>query len=235
MLCPIELRIALAVSDAKDRKYLSNQLTRYAIETQNEVDFAHICDDFSALLKNIVKYDLIIADENVLKANTDKLHMLYFGNPECLTILTGMEASAVCQYLALRPFGYLHGMGDDLSLRSVFDMQSTRRKNDDSVLQIRTRDGVYAVTVNDILYCQSDLKYVIITTRDGERYRRLGKLDDVMSMLPSSFLRVHQSYVINKKLLLGIERSAHELVMQGGVKVPYSRAYAKEVGSIFQN
>lgn len=234
MQCSIELRIALAVSNANDREYLRRQLTRYAIATQNEVDFAHICDDFSALLKSIAKYDMVIADENVLRANVDELYMLYFRNPECFTILTGMEASEVCRYLALRPCGYLDSSKDDTSLRAIFDMQINHRIKDDSVLQIHTRDGLFAVTVSDILYCQSDLKYVIITTADGARYRRLGKLDDMMTILPSSFLRVHQSYVVNKKLLRGIEKSAHELVLQGGVKVPYSRIYAKEVSSIFQ-
>ncbi len=234
MSCSVELRIALAVSNANDREYLRRQLTRYAIATQNEVDFAHICDDFSALLKSITKYDMVIADQNVLKVNVDKLHKLYFDNPECFTILTGMEASEVCRYLALRPCCYLNSSKDDISLRAIFEMQIDHRMRDESVLQIRTRDGLFAVTVSEILYCQSDLKYVIITTADGERYRRLGKLDDMMAMLPSSFLRVHQSYVVNKKLLRGIEKSAHELVLQGGVKVPYSRIYAKEVSSIFQ-
>lgn len=234
MPCSIELRIALAVSNATDREYLRRQLTHYAIATENEVDFAHIGNDFSTLLKRIAKYDLVIADEKVLKANVDQLHNIYLGNPECLTVLTGMESQEVCRYLALRPCGYISSIRDDTSLRTIFDMQIKHRMKDDSVLQIHTRDRLFAVTVSEILYCQSELKYVIITTVDGERYRRLGKLDDLMAALPASFQRVHQSYVINKTRLRSIDKSTHELVLQGGVKVPYSRIYTKEVYSIFQ-
>lgn len=235
MQCSVVLRVALAVSNANDREFLRHQLIRCAIESQGEVDIAYLCDQFGLLQQNFTKYDLVIADEKALKENVDQLHALYCENPECITLLTGMEASKVCNYLALRPSGYLDNKRKDVIIKTFFDMQIELRRTCNSVIQVRTREGIFAVTTNDILHCQSDLKYVIITTSDGKRYRRLGKLDDLMSLLPSHFLRIHQSYMINKKQLRGIDRAAHELILRGSVRVPYSRIYSKEVNALFQN
>ena len=72
-----------------------------------------------------------------------------------------------------------------------------RLRTENQVLQIHTRQGEYAVSMRSILYCQSDLKYVQITAKSGTVYRKLWKLDELLSILPEYFMRIHQSYVVN--------------------------------------
>ena len=93
------------------------------------------------------------------------------------------------------------------------------------VLQIHTRQGSYAVSASDILFCQSDQKYVVVTTHTGELYRKIGKLGEFAQALPPYFLRVHQSFLVNTRRLSGLDKTSWEVLLDSGHRIPVSRAY----------
>ena len=99
------------------------------------------------------------------------------------------------------------------------------------MLQIATRQGSFAVSLETVTYCRSDQKYVLIVTGNGKVYRRLGKLSELAALLPEEFVRVHQSFLANWRHVTGLDRKTWELILDSGERIPVSRVYRAEIGS----
>jgi DNA-binding LytR/AlgR family response regulator len=70
-------------------------------------------------------------------------------------------------------------------------------KADHEKLIIQTRDRIYLILYNDILYIERFNKKSIIQTRKREIPLHLS-LKKISENLPFNFVRTHQSYIINK-------------------------------------
>lgn len=230
------LRIAVAVGDKGILCLLEDQFVRFAVRTGIEIDCAKIGLDFDALKEVFQKCDLCILGFPFLEANKDLLERLYLKNPDCLPVFLDVPAERICQYLALRPGGYLQRKGltnggEDLTQLCL--ACARRISNSGRVLQFVTRQGIEAVSLRSILFCQSDLKYVVIVSEDGTRLRKPGKLNDLAALLSDDFVRIHQSFLINRGRVRAVRKDSHELLLDQGVRVPYSRAYQEIVLRLF--
>lgn len=234
MSCPVLLRAALAVSDSVSQKQFRDELVRWAISSGNEVDIAFPLPKINALQELISIYDLLIVDEAALQQIKSNLMSIYNKNPSCFTIFTHVHPQNICEFLEIRPVGYIGTAGEDGKIRKYASMQVDFLQSSNQIYQISTRDGIRSVTISDILFCQSDLKYVVITTQQGDSYRRLGTLNSLQQELTNDFLRIHQSYLVNKKMICGLDKTNHSLVLQGGTCVPFSKAYTSDVYAFFQ-
>lgn len=69
---------------------------------------------------------------------------------------------------------------------------------------VKSGKTYYRILLNDILYFEGEKEYVRIVTKAKELliYRRL---KDVEKQLPGSFVRIHNSYIINIKHLEKIQ------------------------------
>lgn len=232
------IRVAIAVSEKKTENELIDQLTVYSIQTNHEVEFTKLKMDYDSLQKNICKFDIAVLDFIFLDSNKDKLLFLYESNPKCLFILLGHQKSRVCDFLDLRPGGYIDLLREDDSseyiLSRICSQIVKQIQNSSEILQFATKKGIYSISVKDILYCQSDLKYIVIMTKDGKGFRKIGKLTEIIQQLPQNFIRIHQSYLINSFSICGCDKSNHEVILEGDNRIPYSKAYHDVVNQMFQ-
>jgi hypothetical protein len=103
-----------------------------------------------------------------------------------------------------------------------------------STLLVRTAEGLRSVSVAEIAAIEADDDAAILHLRNGTlrtrgNFASLGKQLD-----PSSFVRVHRSWIINLPQALGIEPTGGGRMvafMPGGLEAPISRAGAKLVRS----
>ena len=94
-----------------------------------------------------------------------------------------------------------------------------------SKIQIRTAHGVEELHPGDILFIRSDGVYIEIVTIDKKVVQRK-LLKDIEPFLPSSFVRVHRSYIVNTTYIS--QRSSSLLRVQGH-EIPVSRSYRKNM------
>lgn len=90
------------------------------------------------------------------------------------------------------------------------------------------QSGRETVRVNQrrILYLESDKRQLHLVTQEAE-YRFYSTLEEVQKELGEQFLRCHRSFLVNMEW---IERyTSDSLKLRGGVVIPVSRSYAKEV------
>jgi two-component system, LytTR family, response regulator len=73
------------------------------------------------------------------------------------------------------------------------------KKNNFEKIAVPTTDGLQFIKVNDIIYLEANANYTHICLKDTKKYIVCHTLKDFEDMLPSdTFVRVHNSYIINK-------------------------------------
>ena len=226
------IRTAIAMRDKIQANLLTNRLVSFAMRKHNnqksiDVDIAYYQGDLKELLQALSRFDMAFISYDLLEENKSLLSEFWRKNPQCISIPIGMPEAKICSYLSLRPAGHLSSSSDQESVDTLCVQCLEELTNSTEVLQINTRQGNYAVSASDILFCQSDQKYVVITTEAGEVYRKIGKLDHLSQSLPEYLFRVHQSFLINSHRLVGLDKTNWEVLLDSGHRIPVSRAYHK--------
>lgn len=87
---------------------------------------------------------------------------------------------------------------------------------------LKTADTVYAVYEKDILYCRSDGNYTTFYTQQLEKIlvsKPIKHIEEILS--EDTFVRCHQSYIVNKKHVLKYNKNG-TLIVHMDFKVPVS-------------
>lgn len=128
---------------------------------------------------------------------------------------TGYEVRAFRYLLKDQIDEGLPKIWDDI-IKELFDRQ-------DAYFSYEFERKVYRLPIRDILYFESNLRRIVVHTKASKNAALYGKLDDI-SVKYSSFIRVHKSYLINRRYIRMI--SAGTVVLSNGEVLPVSRKYA---------
>lgn len=94
------------------------------------------------------------------------------------------------------------------------------------VLELAMGERILRLPYQEIQYVESDGRYLYIH-HNYRTDRVTMKLSELMKLLPESFLRCHQSYVVNMDKILKF--SGKEIELQNGVVMPVSRSRYQKV------
>lgn len=87
---------------------------------------------------------------------------------------------------------------------------------------LKTTDTVYAIYEDDVLYCKSDGNYTTFYTQQLEKIVVSKSIKNILEILSEdTFVRCHQSYVVNKKHVLKYDKKG-VLVINFDIQVPVS-------------
>lgn len=106
--------------------------------------------------------------------------------------------------------------------------QHTSNPNDASTstkLVVKFAREIHLVPVETIDYIESIRRKVFIHSDDGV-YQMYSTMRDIIAKLPESFLRCHNSYLVNSERIVTVRST--EIVLTSGSKIPMSKRYAKE-------
>lgn len=247
------IRMAIIFSNTESERNIANKveerlamkLTVISLIMKVEFDIACYSNNFDKLFKNLQNIDVIIIDFNTLNENRNKINEIYLANSKCLPILVGSSREKLCDYLMLRPIEHIDCIdnidpeNDENKIQKVCKLfvrivnEGFVNKTDNSVLYITTRQNSYAIPKDNILYCQSNLKYTVFVTDSGMFIRKLEKLKDVEDKYLWDFIRVHQSFLINPHKVKYIDKTTNEIILSNNIRIPFSRRYSAEVHDLF--
>ena len=71
-------------------------------------------------------------------------------------------------------------------------------KTGSELLEIRSNRRVHRLRIDKILYLEGLGNYVIYNLSDKSKITAYGTIKDALLQLPSNFVRVHRSYIVNK-------------------------------------
>ncbi|MFT6006348.1 MAG: DNA-binding LytR/AlgR family response regulator [Pseudoalteromonas tetraodonis] len=112
--------------------------------------------------------------------------------------------------------------GDKLQL--IIDQNETEVAK--QTLRVSSSNKSELVSVADIAYCKGAGDYVELVLTTGSTVLHNDSLNDLEQNLPSTFLRVHRSFIVNTGLISLLHRKTSgtgEIELKNGQRVPVSR------------
>ena len=97
-----------------------------------------------------------------------------------------------------------------------------------SFINLPLKSGLRRIELNTLLYIENNLKATTFYFDGGWREYFPIRLADIEGMLPkNTFVRTHQSYIINVEKHVSVERL--QVQMQNGAVIPISKKYINDV------
>ena len=114
-------------------------------------------------------------------------------------------------------------------------LQSYREDKKQDHLALRSQQSVQIVSFKDICYLQADDCYTTVFLNDGKKVVVSRSLKYYEELLPgNSFLRIHQSYVVNKIYVRRYHWKEGLLYLKDGTQLPVSVRKKELVGRFFK-
>lgn len=159
---------------------------------------------------------------------------LYDANPDCIICYYKNTPCDLSELLHSRPYEFFTWpQGKDVFQEKLEDMIG-RTVFSANVFSFETKKILYCYPVKNIIYFQSDLKYVHIKTalgNDADIYAKLSEIEQNLhdSNLYSLFIRTHKSFLVNRSSISAVNKQNHMLQLSTGDSIPVSDAYYKTV------
>lgn len=102
-------------------------------------------------------------------------------------------------------------------------------------LLVPTLSGIYVIQKSEILFLKSDSNYCEIQLNNGEMICCSKTLKHIASKIPSStFIRVHNSYIVNLTAIICIDSSYRNMLIKGEHEIPVARSQVKTLKACVQ-
>ena len=197
------------------RKKLHDVLVGFAVSRNTEVRIDWIRPNATETEIAAACADEHVAFVNAVQAEraTEIGRCIYEQNPECALVYYGApetdDAERLIAYFRKlfpsRPVAYCREPDAKTLFQTVCRL--SEQKVGRNVFVWENKGMKFRIPYGSILYFRSDRNYVFIRLKNGEEYSFLGKLTDVLKTLNEHcFVRVHQSYLINKSAIILIDK-----------------------------
>lgn len=133
-----------------------------------------------------------------------------------------------------------NGNSAELNLNKIIEQFSQEnKKNDATTIPVKVGDRIIFVRLDEVAYFQADEKYVSLHTKHAKSYILDSSLKKLEGKIPSHFIRVHKSHIVNKNLLKEIRKHFNNrfvLILDdySQTKITSGRSYYAEIKSLFE-
>ena len=94
-------------------------------------------------------------------------------------------------------------------------------------LKLQSNGIIRFVTISEIVYFKADNNYTCCVLNDLSVYTMCQTLHSFEAVLGNQFYRCHKSYLVNTKYIREINKRNHEVILNTGEILPFSRKKAK--------
>lgn len=224
-----------------DEPYFQNRIKELISVYLNDLGYEHAITCFNSgkeLLKkgtDITKYDIVFLDVQMdeIDGIETARHIREVSEDMFIVFITAFISHSLEGY-KVGAIRYL--LKDDKSLKDSLDeclsviiskMRYIKRS-------FEFISGVKEILVDKILYIESSLHKVKFFVLEDEKkeYQMYGKLERMAEdMKPYGFTRIHQSFLVNMKYVISVERYVARLI--DGTEVSISKKYYYEAKTAY--
>lgn len=216
--------LAIFESSPEKRKLIREWLVLYSLRQNCELETLWIGEDGLSKLEkyaNRMQIALISLDSEKGEACAREL---YDKNPDCRIMYYRSEPCSLVPLLDTRPISFLLWAKGMDSFMDKFDAVYQDVLISQTIFRYETKSKMYLIPKRNILYFQSDLRYVNICLLQGDNPRILAKLSEVEQFAGDGFVRIHKSYLVNLKHVLWMDKKNHSIILSNGEQLPVSDA-----------
>lgn len=119
--------------------------------------------------------------------------------------------------------------------KSLYKFSMRQQKKDSSKLCVRSNGDYHFISLDDILYLKADNNTTDIHLLSGKVISGFKTLKYYECQLPSSFFRIHNSYVVNLDYVTRINVGKSDCyLLDHTIKLPFSRTYKEQIDLIIK-
>lgn len=122
----------------------------------------------------------------------------------------------------------------DLAAIDTMGENSYERKK----IAISNKNKIELVAISDVVYVAAEGSYTVLHLQNKESImvsKHLKQVEDMLAAYPQ-FIRVHRSYIANKRFITAFNRADNGYVeMQQGASIPVGNNYRQDVSGLFGN
>lgn len=146
------------------------------------------------------------------------------------------SAEGLFRCLILRPSAFLPDSANEERLCAVLDslvsfhsaMEKTR------YFTFRCEGEYRRLPVDAILFLESSGKMLTLHQENMRNYYFRAKLDEIAASLPDSFLRCHQSFLVNLHMVRQLDEKNRVFILQNDDEIPVSRRFYPEAKKTYR-
>ena len=156
--------------------------------------------DFDALLKS----DLCFLDFTEFNKSLQLAVSLTEKKRDLMWVCVGTNISNLLNLLLLRPSGYIQDIKNTDYINRLIDrlVQFLQHRETSDHFSFKCDGDYIKIPYSNISYFESSAKKVTLHVYNSpKKYYFTAKLEDIQNKVPSSFLRCHQSYMVNMKCI----------------------------------
>lgn len=140
-------------------------------------------------------------------------------------IFTGNTDYDVAALLRYRPTACIFNLTDIKPIYEALALSFAEQKQIHPYIMIKNKETLTRVNFSDILYFESCKRVVTLFTKT-KIIKFYGKLGDVINLLPkSSFIRCHQSYIVNMAEITELDKALRSFRLTNGTSIEISKSY----------
>lgn len=149
---------------------------------------------------------------------------LYKMNPDCRILYYRSEPCSLVPLLSSRPISFFLWPKGRNAFLERFDAVCKEVAFAQTTFRYETKSRIYLLAKRNILYFQSDLRYIDIHMQHDENPRILAKLNEIEAIAGDVFVRIHKSFLVNAKHILWLDKKNHQILISNGEQLPISDA-----------
>lgn len=180
--------------------------------------------------------DLIITDyyldDNKKGTDLIKEHMFDHNTP-VIFISSFYESSIINDILKVKPMYFLDKNVNDFDFKKAIELSISRHNKElqksiiNDYLLVRHTKGIVKINIHDVIFINVDGKYLELNA-SNKKYLIRSTLNSFMGRLPSNFIKVNQTYIVNIDYMTAIHPEKSVLFLND-LAISYTRLYRKNL------
>lgn len=224
----------LCIAICDDEEIFCSQLERELLNSAGQeklnIEVFYSCEKLYEELQKGTYFDLIFLDIEFQFMNgvdMGKRIREELENERVQIVYVSGRESYAMELFEVRPMNFLIKPISPEAVRACVEKAGKLADTYDLYFEYKAGAAYFRIPYGEILYFESDNRKIRIHTRHGvnELY---GKLDDTEQAAPAEFLRIHQSYLVNRMYITYWK--AAEVILLNRESLPVSKGYRKRLG-----
>lgn len=211
------MKVIIVEDDFIVADHFKMMLEKHGIQVLDTVNSVKTAIESISLGADLYFVDIRLKGE---ETGIDFAKILNQKNIDFVFVSANNEVETLKKAASTEPLAYItkpYRESDIIVLLEIF-----KKKASQSIIEVKSNLGIKAIPASDILYIESNGSYISLVT-ESDSYKERNSLSNIIESLPSVFVRVHRSYLINKESIS--HYSSSKVTLKNSKEFPISRNY----------